>query len=157
MTIHTLDQLLAEVKRAIAASNASLLKAGVQISAVELTAVLSATEKAGAGFSLGQLLPIDVNVEGEAERSRSHSITIGFTPRQAPFEVERVSGQLSSGITEILAVVTNAATGDVPMSLNEAKLELVFGVTSAGEIKFIVGGGIGRTRQNSLVLTLTPR
>jgi hypothetical protein len=158
MAIHTLDELLTEVKRAIAASNTSLSQAGVRISAVELTAMLSATEKGGAAFSLSRLLQLEIGVEGEVEHSRSHSITITFTPQREPHEVAavRVSDQLSDGITEILAVVANAANGDMPMLLHEAKLELAFGVTAAGEIKFIISTGAGRARHNSLVLTLTP-
>jgi Trypsin-co-occurring domain 2 len=157
------QDVIAAVKRAIKEANVSAADEGrdLKIGPVKLVLHALATRTIGGGLSFTvPFIGMPVRFGTKITRSNTHEIEISLAPpvQAAREEVREASLHLAlvDSIETIRAVVANAAGGDDPFILNDAKITLSFALTAEGDISIGADASMSDEVTHSLILTVVP-
>jgi hypothetical protein len=144
----TLADLVRDIKTAI--QNAQQQTPDILITKAEcsLKATLSGGPKGG--LTLGP-----VQIGGKYVRSQIQTLSLTLTPVPRVAELmSPASDALTKGIAAISAAANEAASSEPRFGLNEATVEINFGIDASGSVTVFVGGEVGEQNVHTLKLTL---
>ena len=156
------EVVVQQVKQAIIQAHVSgpdddlvVTKVGLQLGNVSVR---------GAGIDAKLQIPVinkDVGGGWKTEWTSANTVDISLKPPKIAGKVHGLKEDLISDLARAIVVIRSAvragASGQPSFELDEATVELAFGVSNNGSITLLAKGEAGKTTTNTLKLVLAPQ
>jgi hypothetical protein len=155
------EELVTAVKNAIKTANVSVTDTDRDLAVTSVYLRLNTVLTLTAGGSLDFRVPfigMKVKIGGSVTRHNTHAMGMTLIPEDEAAVIETrdapVEAILVEAIETVRAVMTHAAGGDDPFTLQDSAVELTFGVASNGTISLGIDGDLNDEVTHTMRLTI---